>query len=58
MNNKLLIMIAVTSAFILFSGFHAYGLQDIRIVSGVLSLVHFGHFAKLMYVFMKRGLDK
>lgn len=58
MNDKLLIMIAVTSAFILYSGFHASGLQEITIISGIVSGVHFGHFAKVIYKIMKWGLGK
>lgn len=56
MTNRIVLVMSIASAFILFSAFHVSGLQEITIVSGIVSGVHFGHFARLVYRVFKWGL--
>lgn len=58
MTNRIVLVMALSAAFILFAAFHSSGLEDIYIVSGIVSGVHFGHFAKLVYKIFKWGLKK
>lgn len=57
MNNKIVYIVGVSCAFIMFAAFHSSGLEDVYIVSGIVSGVHFGHFAKLVYKIFKWGLE-
>lgn len=56
MNNRIVLLMAIVSAFILFAAFRVYDLENIRIIGGAVSGFHFVHFSKLIYKFFKWGL--
>lgn len=55
MNNRIVLLMAIVSAFIVFAAFHVYELENIRIIGGAVTGFHFVHFSKLVYKFMKWG---
>ena len=56
MNNRIVFIMSVCSAFVLFAAFETSFLADVAAVELLLTCVHFGHFAKLIYKIFKKGL--
>ena len=56
MNNKIVFIMSVCSAFIMFAAFETSFISDLAAVEMILSIVHFGHFAKLVNKIFQWGL--